>query len=129
MAAWLPPEVLLNVASRVTDISVLLAMRLVCRDWALVVKTTLESWACLSLHEGSMDTFDNQFRHRKTRHPIINAAIIVPDRNYWHVSIDAILPHLADFTGYLLKLRSRTIPGSPPLITQFMNSCSVFKEK
>lgn len=85
--ARLPLEVMLNIASSITDITALLAMRLVCREWAEAANTELESWAYLSIYD--LDAFDEKFSHLKSRRRVTDVSIIVPD-----VSIPLTSPYL-----------------------------------
>lgn len=86
MAPWLPPEVLLRIVSYVHDISTLLSLRLVNRGWSEIANAELDHWACVSLNRHSMNEFEFKFKDKQLRQRITDVAVILPDRDYWHVS-------------------------------------------
>lgn len=86
MAPCLPPEVLLRIVSYVHDISTLLSLRLVNRGWSEIANAELDHWACVSLNRHSMNEFEFKFKDKQLRQRITDVAVILPDRDYWHVS-------------------------------------------
>lgn len=86
MGLWLPPEILVRITSYISEISDLLSLRIVSHDWSKAADTELERWGCLSLDPKSINKFEDRYRKMAARKRITDVAIIVPDRDYWHVS-------------------------------------------
>lgn len=87
MAVQLPVELMDMVMSYIDDHRDLLALSRVGRYWSQFAWSKLERLGRLSVDPNAMADFNRKYRRILTRQRINKVVVIVPDRDYWHVSI------------------------------------------
>lgn len=87
MELWLPPEILVRIVSYLSDINDLLVLHQVNHDWSKAAETELQRWGYLSVDPATMSNFDAKYKKLPLRKRITDVALIIPDRDYWHVSV------------------------------------------
>lgn len=94
MDSFILPEILLHIFSFIVDPSTLLAARLVCSAWRVLVKSQIQKVLYISLTQpvslGHFVQYDDEGFQRK----ILSLVLNVPDRDYWTISIPSYLVHL-----------------------------------
>jgi hypothetical protein len=87
---WLPPEILLLVASNILDPNTLVSLRLVNKQWSAAATWQMDRiLLLLNMTKLTQDTMEKKRKDPLARNLVRRVVVDYPDNDYWHVSEQA----------------------------------------